>query len=277
MKRLKYWLLENPKILSYTINIILILILARIVFIDSEYRKAKDFYSPIIYILLIIWIYYSIFCSVIKDDRLKAKIVLNRRFYDTSGLVNKMIKLTFLILLGHRTLLIFGKTGVLISLFITTITGFLSVFMIVMNSWEEIPTAKSFKGKFIYIILSVGIVGYIYLQPWRNAICSEYGVEEIGNYFEKDTYEAKYYVNIRRVSKEYKIPADIVVSNGFSTFKTNDRNSDIGLPSFEITETRYAKINKVYFENGGYLFFKNCLVDIEDSYGCECVDQQGED
>lgn len=42
--------------------------------------------------------------------------------------------------------------------------------------------------------------------------------------------------------------------------------------SIDDEENRYVKIFKVYFPNGGYLYFKNCYIPIEGDY-CECNDQ----
>lgn len=134
-------------------------------------------------------------------------------------------------------------------------------------------------GRFAII---AGIVGYIYFIPWKNAYCFEFGVEEIGKYFEKDTYEARYIVEISKVDggNTYKLPADLLISGDFSEYESYDTETGVGAYSYETTETsetRFVKVKRVYFNNGGSLFFKDCLVSIDGSYENTCYDQDGEE
>lgn len=134
----------------------------------------------------------------------------------------------------------------------------------------------------IQITITVGIIGYVYFIPWKSSYCYEFGVNEIGNYFEKDTYEAKYIIEIGKVdsNKTYKLPADILVSDDFSELASYDTETGVGPFSYETTgtsEIRYAKIKKVYFNNKNSINFKNCLVSIDNSNNCTCYDQKNQE
>lgn len=282
MRRLKLWLIEKSSVQTYTITIVLALTIASRYFIDQQIRKTQDFYSPIIYSLVILWVYYSLFFRVILDEDVNERIILRRRFDEPKELFGKFIKLSVLIFFGYGTYFILGRLGVLISLSIITITGLFCIFMIAKNTWKEKSSHKDFMETLGQFAIMAGIVGYIYFIPWKSSYSYEFGVKEIGNYFEKDTYETKYIVEVSRVDggNTYKLPADILVSDDFSEYESYDTETGVGAYSYETTETseiRYAKIKKVYFNNRETLFFKDCLVSIDNSYDCTCYDQDGEE
>lgn len=282
VKRFCIWLIEKSNAQTNIIIIVIVLTIASRYFIDYNLRKSHDFYSPIIYSILILWVYFSLFFTVILDEDINEKVIRRRSLDEPKGLFGKFIKLSVLIFFGYRTFFIVGTLGVLISLSIITITGLFCVFMIAKNSWKERSSHKDFMETLGQFAIMAGIVGYIYFIPWKNSYCYEFGVKEIGNYFEKDTYEAKYIVEISRVdgNNTYKLPADILVSADFSEYESYDTETGVGAYSYETTNTseiRYAKIRKVYFKNGNFLFFPDCLVSIDDSYENTCYDQDGEE
>lgn len=282
IRRFGIWLIEKSKVQTYTIIIVLGLTITTNYFIDYQIRKTQDFYSPIIYALLILWVYCSLFIRVNFNKDVNEKIIFKRIFHQPKDHLGKFMKLSLLIFFGYRTFFIFGRLGVLISLSIITITGLLCIFMIAKNSWKESSRHDDFIETLGQFAIKAGLVGYLYFSPWKSSYCYEFGVKEIGNYFEKDTYEAKYIVEIGRVedSNKYKLSADILISDDFSQFESYDTETGVGQYSYETTETyeiRYAKIKKVYFNNGGTLFFENCLVSINKSYDCNCYDQYGEE
>jgi hypothetical protein len=154
--------------------------------------------------------------------------------------------------------------------------------MVGKATWKEKSTHKDFIETLGQFAIIAGIVGYIYFIPWKGAYCYEFGIREIGSYFEKDTYEAKYLVKLGRVDggETYKLPADLLISNDFSEYEDYETETGGGAYSYETmrtSEIKYAKINKVYFKNGGSLFFKDCLVSIDNSNDCTCLDQNGEE
>ncbi len=319
MRRLKIWLIEKSKIQTYTIIIVLALTIASRYFIDQQISKTQDFYSPIIYSLLMLWVYYSVLYRVITDADVNEKFILKRRLDEPKDLIGKFVKLSLLIFFSYRTFFIFGRVGVIISLALITIAGLFCIYLIGKNTWNEKSTHKDFTQTLGQFAITAGIVGYIYFVPWKSSFCYEFGVKEIGNYFEKDTYNAKYLVKIcgthsndnseineklidddkgndkeaiedilENVKSEiqyekkhtYKLPADIVVSDDFSEFVDYETETGVGAYSYETTatsETRKVKILKVYFNNGGYLYFNDCFVPINNSDDCNCVDQNGKD
>jgi hypothetical protein len=315
MRQLKIWLIEKSNVQTYVIVIILVLTIARTYIIDEHVRQTKDFYTPIVYFLLMLWVYYSVFYRVILDNDVNEKVILKRRLDEPKDLIGKFVKLSLLIFFSYRTFFIFARGGVIISLALITLTGLFCIYLIGKNTWNEKSSHKDFTQTLGQFAIAAGIVGYIYFVSWKSSFCYEFGIMEIGNYFEKDTYNAKYLVNICRThsngnadvnerlidddkenDKEavdeiienvksemeyekkhtYKLPADIVVSDDFSEYQDYDTETGIGAYSYETTatsETRKVKILKVYFNNGGYLYFSDCFVPINNSDDCNCVDQ----
>lgn len=281
MRRLKLWLIEKSKVQTWAIITVVILTIASRYVINQHIRKTQDYYTPIIYSLLILWVYYSLLFRVILDDDVNEKVILKRRFNDPKDLLGKMIKLSVLIFFSCRTFFIFGRVGVLISLTIITITGLLCIYLIARNTWKVRANHEDFTETLGQFAIIAGIVGCIYFIPWKSSYCREFGVKEIGNYFEKDTYEAQYTVAISRAdgSNAYKLPADLLISTDFSEYETYDTETGLGPFSSETiatSEIRYAKIKKVYFNNGRTLFFKDCLISIDGSENT-CYDQAGKE
>lgn len=278
MKRLKIWLIEKSNFQTYPIVAILSFTIIRNFFIDQEFKKSEDFYTPIVYFFLIIWVCYSLYYRVSVD--INEKTILKRRFEEPKDFIGKCIKLCVLILFGYRTFFIFGRSGVLLTLFIITFTGLFFIYLIAKHTWKERSNHKDLVETLGQFAIISGIVGYIFFILWKNSFCYEFGVKEIGNYFEKDTYEAKYIVKIssHHGGRTYKLPADILISNDFSEYESYDTETGIGAYSYETTESseiRYAKIKKVYLKNGESLYFKDCLVSIYNDYDCTCSDQYG--
>jgi len=188
------------------------------------------------------------------------------------------VKLGILIFVGYHTFFIFGEVGVVISLVIISFTGLFSLVMIAKNTW--MTKSRDFMENLEQFAIISGIVGYIFFIPWKSTYCYEFGVKEIGSYFEKDTYEAKYIVEISRTtgSAEYKLPAEILVSDDFSQFEYYASETGTGAYSdetMESSEIRFAKINRVFFANGGFLVFENCFAPINEWKDCSCYDQSG--
>lgn len=265
MNKFKIWLLEKSKIQTNTIVIVLLLSIASRYFIDEKIISTKDFFSPVVYLLLILWVYYSLFFCVVFNEDVKEKIINKRNLNDPKDFFGKLIKLTLLIFFSYRTFFIYGRLGVVFSLLIITITCILCIYIQAKADWSN----YDFLTKFVFL---AALVGYIYFKPWKAAYCYEFGVKEIGNFFEKHTYEAKYFIKITSLDRDssYTLPADIIVSEEFSDYDSYDTETDV------ITyEIRKVKIKNVYLNNGEKLFFEKCLVPIDNSDDYTCTDQNG--
>lgn len=125
---------------------------------------------------------------------------------------------------------------------------------------------KQFAGPFlskkvvIFIIETIFIIG-IFVPPysWLNK-----GTTTIGSVFEKDYYEEQYYVYIRKntdSSKSYKVPADI--RKGSYEYEDFDENGNSVF--YELGEGYF--IQKIYWDNGGFLTFPDDFLD--GSASCE--------
>jgi len=273
MKDIKVWLIEKNNIQNLLVLIVIMgAIISRFI-IDKHTIHTYDFYTPILFLLLIIWVYFSTFFVVSLNNNTNEKTISRRKSFKQEELYGKFLKVTALILVGSSTFNIFGKNGVLVSLILTSLTALLSLFISIKEVW----TVRQ-NEKFVPVTVLIIIIGYIYFIPWKNAYCHQFGVEEIGHYFEKDTYNAKYLIEATESEsdKTYTLPADIIISKEYSDYVYEDTESGIGPYSYESsesTEIRFAKINRVYIPDSGFLFFKNCLVTIDNSMDCPCYDQ----
>lgn len=273
MNRIKFWLIENSKIQSFIVTLAILWTIVQISFTSLHFRNEIDFYTPTILLVLILWVYYSLLFQVDDDSDELDKIIVIRSLDIPEELIGKLLKLTCMVIFGHQTSFIFGKPGVLVALFFITITGLFCIYIIGLTIWNDRSFHKSIISGMFLFAFQAGVVGYIYFLPWKNSFCHEFGIKEIGNYFEKDTYEAKYIVEIKRVDKgkTYRLPANIIVSDDFS------ESVSTGSDENESSVIRFARVNQVFFKNGGKLYFNDCLVSIDNYYENSCTDQNGEE
>lgn len=274
MEYLKIWFLDFISSQNKMFVIIIVLTIARMFFISSETVRTEDYYSSIVYLTFIVWIYFTMFFEVELSDRLVFKKILIK----DKDFIGKALKLTILIYVANRSFFIFGKAGVFFSLFLITITFFIIIYhLFVKHVLQELIERRFEYQSLIYLFPIIGFLGLVYFAPWRIAFCNHFGVEEIGHIFEKEYYESKYYIEISTdIDNSYKLPADIVVLDKMAKYEIEDDLFGYsGLFILRNYNSRYAKIKKVYFNNGGYLLFDDCLAPIDRSFDCDCRDQNG--
>lgn len=283
MKRIKLFLIEKHIVHSLVIIIVLALTIVSFFNIDYRIRKIHDYYTPIIFTILILWCYYRIFHIVVLDQTTNEKIIRKRIFDNPVDIYPNAIFLSLLIIVGHRTFFIFGKIGVLTSMTLVSFSGLFCILMIAKNTWIQILGPNYIKETILNFLINVGIIGYIYFIPWKNIYCYQFGVEEIGNYFEKDKYKAKYIVELYSNyestydSMLFRLPANILVSDDYTEYNVHEptRWVDYSDESIETSETRYVMVNEVNLNNGSSLIFEKCLVSLNYSINCTCYDQHG--
>jgi hypothetical protein len=280
---------ENHKAQRWTLWIIIAMLIGAKFAFNYHVRIKYDYYTPGIALLLVLWIVISIlfrlsvdkfFNESIEDDnedKFLVRKVVFRNSVEQGILYSKLFNLAIIVFLAAHSYAIFGRAGIIFSLSLIILTCIFSIFSLYF--YRDKKNNRS--GEFGQLIL-YGIVLLAFLWSGKKVYCSEFGVETIGHYFEKDTYESQYYVVIREEESdnEYKLPADIIVSRDFSEFESYETETGIGVTSHETTEideTRRIKLLKVYFSNGGSLYFTDCLVPLDNSYDCTCSDQDDED
>lgn len=285
---IKVFLLESST-LFYAIAVLLAWTAVRRFFLTASFRSDSDYFTSIFYFLTIAWVYYTVCYRLILDEDTNEKIILKRRLDDIAAYKIALIQLSILFIFGTRSFLIYRRTGIIVILSIITVTTLLAILYLFYDSRKQFGEIikNKFKGNFIEPIINAfapiviygAIIVYVLLWPWKIAFNHQYGVKEIGHYFEKDSYEAKYLVKISRVDggNTYTLPSDIFVSKDFSEYDSYETTRGVGAYSTdeeESVEIRYVKIKKVFFKNGGFLYF-DCLVPVENSQVCE--DQDGEE
>lgn len=97
-----------------------------------------------------------------------------------------------------------------------------------------------------------------------------YGAKEIGSFFEASKpYEAKYYVYLfsnEDNSKNYKLPADIIVNEECFDFGNGD-NKEVECDSF-------IELERAHFNNGGGISFSDYHIE---SGNVSCADKNSKD
>jgi hypothetical protein len=286
MKYLRFWLLEKSKIQTFTIiSVVIVTIISRYL-VEDNIRKAQDYYTPVVYLFLILWVYSSLPSKIRKEQYEKRNLDKNDPYKDikiiSSVIFKELIKISILIFISYKSFYIFQTIGVLVILTIITITGLSSILIWTSQSFfdDNKKNEKESSEKIIPALIFAGIIGYIFFIPWKNTYNYQFGAKEIGNYFEKHTYKARYVVEISRAESNVveKLPADLLISDDFSEFESYDSETGVGAYSYETTKTskiRYAKIIKVYLKNGTSLDFDNCLISINNSKGYACDDSHG--
>src|ERR1700747_3311132 len=133
MRQIKIWLLGNSNVQTYCIIIVLIL-----TFIPKWIAGWHlDFFIPAIYLLLIIWVYYSILYYIHIDEDTDEEIILRVRDTTSTDNLGKLGKLTLLIFFGYNYFFIFGKIGVLFALTLITLTALFLFFISTKEIWTE--------------------------------------------------------------------------------------------------------------------------------------------
>jgi hypothetical protein len=275
MKRVGTWLLTKSNFQTYIVALAVCYIIVRHYTTTPYFRSIQDIYSPFVFAVIFIWIYYSIFFRV-SDGAISIT-----SFKDLREPFGKYLKLILLVYFGYRTFYVFGVPGSYIAISIVSMSALITLIGAIQIVIKELPNHKG-EEKLGIIIVWLGVVGYLYFVPWKAAFCHDFGVEEIDNYFEKDTYKAKYIVKLINPDKgkTYTLPADILVSKDFSEYEYYITETGVGAYSYETeesSETRRVKINRVYFNNGGFLSFDDCLISVDNSCENRCTDQHGDE
>lgn len=228
--------------------------------------------EPFIYSILIIWAYFSIFLKIVNNKISFRKIDGNQNYKGS------FFNLGIILLLGYQSFCIYGKVGVIIILSIITLTATINIIVL----YKEIFISKNnqFNDKnelSSQLFVSAGFVLFFYFFfIGKPAFCYEFGVEEIGSFFEKRTYEAQYLIKIKKLNDTaiFELPANFIISRDFSEYVSYEVDKDMFGPYSITDEIRYVKLKKVYFPNN-ILKFNNCIIPVESHSVDNCSDENG--
>lgn len=122
---------------------------------------------------------------------------------------------------------------------------FLAICCVLILEIKKILTnGFSLSGAFITFSFLFYMIG----NGIRLTIADSFGDAQIGSFFEKNDYTAKYFVNLfpnENEAKNYRLPADIHIY-----YEIND-NED------SFSTTKCIRLGKIYFPQGGYLIFND--------------------
>jgi hypothetical protein len=310
MKYIKSKYYIKPIILNWTVGIVVVGNIFISNYNTQDIHKITIGFLSIIYYLLFIWsLFYLLFNSYSKleveyqieelekerENKLsyngifEKQIVLNN-FYklyeelnDENVFIHRRksrIELTdnfniynylrslFVLYLGYAFGEISGPIGLSTFLFLVFACLIYCLWILI---WEQ----KRGKNRLSPIVLSHFFVIFILISWGKNSYIRIYGNEIIGSYLEKSNYRTQYYINLfpnDENSKNYRLPADIHV---FTELEEGETTEDrFGQESTSFSKVKYITVEKIYWPNGGYLYFEDCFLDIGEKN--LCYDQNNE-
>ena len=254
----------NTKAHGWIIGIVIVFDLFISDFLPKELKSGFEVIQLIAYIALIIWSIINLI--VVNDARriIGGTLHYLPRTTTIDELIerpnfNEYFKLFILLCIGQYSFDSFKIIGLLLYLAF-------AFFLIVISL---LVIYRDYKKKRTY---TTTILGNLFLVVCL-LLCSKStysrieGDEIIDSFFEKPEYRAKYYVNLfseTSKSKNYRLVADVHV------YQETEEGYDDKSHTYKV-----ISIERVYFNNGGYLYFDDCLAKIgEKTY---CTDQNGKD
>lgn len=273
MRRIQIWLLERTRIRTAAIFWLIVLTVIRDYVISDDLRL-NDYYTPLLYLVMMGWVYYSVFYRVIIDEDVDEKVILKRPLKSTEFIGN-LPWVAILLYFSYRTFLVFGEWGALLILSLITLTLGLHLYMylwkIILSKQPADRTVEA--GMMIIIVL-------LYFGPWKSIYCHQYGVQDRHSYFEKESYQGEYLVSIERTDdgNNYHLPAHVEVNTSAERDKILP-SVFYGLIGTFIQDDDYRtdRVTNVYFDNGGSLYFENCKHYRTEGKEFTCIDQDGEE
>jgi hypothetical protein len=288
MKRVLIWLIERTDIQIFSVITVIVLdeiIFPKIKWIDSFIKYGS---TSILSFIMIVWIYYSLFFIVNIDEDKKQRITFTKLFYNVKESSWKVSFLSLLLIFTASSYSVFGKYGAILSLIAITLSTIIFIFLIVKKVASKDFSEPGYRNtkdeilftKVISIVVLSAIVGYFHFLIWSGVYSGEFGVKEIGHYFEKSSYDTNYYVWIRDAeeNKRQKLLAEISVSGEYNDYTEFESGEDIHGSMSNFKEFRGVKINKVFLNNGEIILFGDdepCIVLINQNIFC--YDQNGKE
>lgn len=220
-------------------------------------------------ILLCVGFYYLLFNQTEK----KVKSIEEITTRDNLGNYLKVFFIMFIIHLKYLhpivTWIKIGLYGICLLLILVVL---IKILVVLIKEWS---TKKEILSG---VIVGHLILGYIIFNWSKNTYVGHYGNEIIGSYWAKPSFTTKYIVKLSKArdsNKEYALPGIVTV---FSEWIESDypQENEWGQEYYEsYIEEEYILLEKVFFNNGGYLTFEEC--DLEMGVKIYCTDQNDED
>lgn len=255
-------LCDNSKLHSWSVVIVIAAHIFVIDLLPETIKPTLQVIFPVVFIFLIIWGMINIFVVLLDRSVLHGKMYYSIRLVKTDELIdspnfNEYTKLFFLFFAGQHSFDFFQFSGFVIYL---SLAFFLiaSCFIVLHRDYKRNRTWTTTRIGNLFLVIC--------LLVWsKNTYSRIDGDESIGSFFEKPEYRTKYYVNLfpeASKSKNYRLAAEIHV------YEESDEDYEGNSHAYKV-----ISIEKVYFNNGGFLYFDDCLVEFgEKTY---CIDQNG--
>lgn len=274
MKKIRIWLLEKSIIKKESVLGLIVFLIIRNYTIDLNVRREHDYFTPLLFLAMLLWLFHSIIFETYQDSNEDQKRIRIRRLDDPDKTRDNFIGCALLYLAGHRLFFIYRDIGInmIIALICATVLlqGLEYIrYLIRINSIKGI--LKILKTAY----LGISIFLFIYLAPLKAIYEYRWGSLVIGSYFEKEAYDVNHNLKIRRTDggKTFQLPATIEVRA-----ETRDDLFPTVLFSilsiFSIHSNVY-QVRSVYFPNGGSLYFSHCDCCPIDGTFFDCTDQNG--
>lgn len=208
-----------------------------------------------LYLFLILWGTFNLFVCFGYDKGVSRFKVMRLSELVEEPRTAEYIKIFFLLWAGQFSFDTLEIYGLVVFLALTSSYIILSLAVILYDFKKTKTWTTSILGHLI-------LVGCLLIWS-KNTYTRINGDEVIGSFFEKSEYRTQYYAILTpetNSSKNYKLKADIWVFN--------ETSQDYEGRSYTY---KVIMVEKVYFKNGGYVYFDDCQVDLNKKE--YCIDQ----
>ena len=224
-------------------------------YLPANLLEHSKFISPIIGLLLLV---ISIYYLIRRQDENR-----NKTFDEITSQENLGNYLQLFFLLMFTGIDVYGSFGIWVKIGLYII-AMISIITVMIKEW----TLK--KELITGVIIGHIFLGY-FLYSWtKNTYVRHYGNEIIGSYWAKPNFRTKYMVKLSKSSdsqKVYVLPAIVHVFS--ETYESDYPQEDRwGLEYYESYTEEYIILEKVFFNNGGYLTFDDCNLEFGEKIYC---------
>jgi hypothetical protein len=231
-------------------------------FFHPSYKNGIDIYSAYVYSICFVYFILGLLIELREnslDDRVE--------------LIYPLKVFLYLILhyFSYDSFFVYEMKGVICFLSFSFLSFILCLILCIPAMQRGIlKSDKSIKSRLSVAAIAIIPLGVICYGPFKDSYRHEFGIEEFGHEFEKTTYEAKYYVQIKKSDNEkmQTAPADIIVSDDFNEYEDSGDENSGGYT------TKKVKVNTVFI-HGKYIYFEDCFPEKKGAF-CECLDQNNE-
>lgn len=245
---------------SWIVGIVIVTDLFAGGFLLKELKTGFEIIRLVFYVFLIVWgmVTLVVNCDskLLEGNQHHLPILKTIDELIERPNINEYFKLFLLLSIGQHRFDFFKTPGLILYLTFTFFLITISLFVLYRDYQRNRTWTTTIIGNLFLVTCLLFFSKHTYSRI--------NGDQAFNSFFEKPEYHTKYYVNLfpeTSKSKNYRLVADIHV---YEEEEEYDDKSYL---------YKVISIEKVYFNNGGYLYFDDCRLEVgEKTY---CIDQKG--